>query len=84
MNDNIRYQLEEDEDELRQAIEEGRKRKIAAEVLCGIFDERKAEIVRKMEADGAMAESQQLISWLAELRVMKAYKDMARKMISIG
>ena len=73
----------EDEDaELREAIEQGRRYRIAAEVFEEFLTNRKAEIVREFEEkyldDGSVYDN------LAELRVMRKYRDMSAKMISLG
>lgn len=73
---------DDDEAELREAIEQGRRHKIAAEVLKEFLDNRKEEIMREFEekylSDGTIYDK------LAELRVMRKLMDMSAKMISIG
>lgn len=73
---------DDDEAELREAIEQGRRHKIAAEVLKEFLDNRKEEIMREFEekylSDGTIYDK------LAELRVMRKFMDMSAKMISIG
>lgn len=68
--------------ELRNAIEAGRKHKIAAEVLGEFLDGRRAEIVRTLE-DRPRAEDY-VINTLAELRVMKQFRRVMENMIQLG
>lgn len=69
-------------DELRQAIESGRRNKIAAEVLDEFLDGHREEIVRNLEAGTIAVEN--LADALAELRVMKAFRGVTKSMIQIG
>ena len=68
--------------ELREAIEAGRKHKIAAEVFGDFLDSRRAEIVRALE-DKPKAEDY-VINALAELRVMKQFRRVIENMIQLG
>ncbi len=76
------YRLEEEESEIREAIEAGRRYKIAAEVWREFLANRREEIVRLFEADTVM--SADIEASLAELRVMKKFRDMSWKMIDLG
>lgn len=69
-------------DELRQAIETGRKHKLAGEILSEFLANRRDEIVQDFET-GAVT-SRNAEDFLAELRVMKKFKNMCKKMISLG
>ena len=69
-------------DELREAIEAGRKHKVAAEVFGDFLDGRRAEIVRALE-DKPKAEDY-VINALAELRVMKQFRRVIENMIQLG
>ncbi len=73
---------ENDEAELREAIEQGRRHKIAAEVLKEFLDSRREEIIREFE--GKCLEDGVVYDKLAELRVMRKYQDMSAKMIALG
>ena len=68
--------------ELRQAIESGRRSKIAAEVFDEFLNEHREEIVRNLEAGMIAVES--LADALAELRVMKAFRGVTKSMIQVG
>ena len=68
--------------ELRQAIEKGRKQKIAAEVLSEFLNNRREDIIRDFET-GAITGGNALDA-ISELRVMKRFKDMAKNMIQLG
>lgn len=67
-----------DEEELREAVEKGRKYKIAAEVWRNFLDERREEITKDFE-DGHYDESM-----VAELRVMKRFRNLCEAMITVG
>lgn len=68
--------------ELRNAIEQGRRNKIAGEVLSEFLDNRREDIIRDFET-GAITGGNALDA-ITELRVMKRFKDMARKMVQLG
>ena len=72
----------DDEAELREAIEQGRRHKIAAEVLKEFLYSRREEIIREFE--GKCLEDGAVYDKLAELRVMRKYQDMSAKMIALG
>ena len=71
-DEGVAYNLEDEEAELRDA----------AEVFEEFLTNRKAEIIREFEEkyldDGSVYDN------LAELRVMRKYRDMSAKMISLG
>lgn len=71
-------------EELLKAIEDGRRHKISAEVFCEFLDSRKDEILRLMEGGCYNSHDAELDNWLAELRVMKRFKDICNKMIALG
>ena len=68
--------------ELMQAIESGRRSKIAAEVFDEFLNEHREEIVRNLEFGTIAAEN--LADALAELRVMKAFRGVTKNMIQLG
>ena len=68
--------------ELRNAIEQGRRNKIAGEVLSEFLDNRREDIIRDFET-GTITGGNALDA-ITELRVMKRFKDMARKMVQLG
>lgn len=74
---------EDDAEELRQAIEAGRKHKIAGEVLTEFLDNRREDIVRDLEAGTCMS-PEVVSSSLAELRVMKLFRSVASQKIQLG
>ena len=69
-------------DELRKAIEDGRRHKIAAEVFGEFLDGRRTEIVRSLEAEPKAEDY--VINALAELRVMKQFHRVIGNMIQLG
>lgn len=68
--------------ELRKAIEQGRRNKTAGEVLNEFLDSRREDIIRDFET-GALTGGSALDA-ITELRVMKKFKDVARKMVQLG
>ena len=68
--------------ELRNAIEQGRRNKIAGEVLSEFLDNRREDIIRDFET-GVITGGNALDA-ISELRVMKKFKDMAENMIQLG
>lgn len=68
--------------ELREAIEQGRRNKIAGEVLNKFLSNRREDIIRDFET-GVITGGNALDA-ISELRVMKKFKDMARKMVQLG
>ena len=68
--------------ELRNAIEQGRRNKIAGEVLNEFLTNRREDIIRDFET-GAITGGNALDA-ITELRVMKRFKDIARKMVQLG
>ena len=68
--------------ELREAIEQGRRNKIAGEVLNEFLSNRREDIIRDFET-GVITGGNALDA-ISELRVMKKFKDMARKMVQLG
>lgn len=68
--------------ELREAIEQGRRNKTAGEVLNDFLMYRREDIIRDFET-GAVTGGNALDA-ISELRVMKKFRDVARKMIQLG
>lgn len=68
--------------ELREAIEQGRRNKIAGEVLNKFLSNRREDIIRDFET-GVITGGNALDA-ISELRVMKKFKDVARKMVQLG
>ena len=68
--------------ELREAIEQGRRNKTAGEVLNDFLMNRREDIIRDFET-GAVTGGNALDA-ISELRVMKKFRDVARKMIQLG
>ena len=68
--------------ELREAIEQARRNKIAAEVLCEFLANRREDIIRDFET-GAITGGNALDA-ISELRVMKRFKDMTKTMMQLG
>lgn len=73
----------EDEQELREAIEAGRRHKIAGEVLSEFLNQRREEIVRTLE-DYDELEDVTLHCLNVELALMKKFRNVARRMIDLG
>lgn len=67
---------------MREAIEQGRRNKTAGEVLSDFLNNRREDIIRDFET-GAITGGNALDA-ISELRVMKRFKDMTRKMIQLG
>lgn len=67
-----------DEEELREAVEKGRKCKIAAEVWREFLDDRREEIIKSFENGFCNDEM------LAELRVMNKFRSLCEAMIAMG
>ena len=67
---------------MREAIEQGRRNKTAGEVLSDLLNNRREDIIRDFET-GAITGGNALDA-ISELRVMKRFKDMTRKMIQLG
>lgn len=65
-----------------QAIEDGRRHRIAAEVWNKVLDERRDDILRDFENGVLTVDNGRDAT--AELRIMKRFKDMAAKMIALG
>lgn len=72
-----------DDEEIRDAIEKGRKYKIAAEVWQEFLMNRREEIIRDFES-GLFCRGDDFIEKLMELQVMKKYRDMSQMMIDLG
>lgn len=79
----ITYAGEDDAEELRQAIEAGRKHKIAAEVWADFLDSRKEEIIRLLET-GHVQDKEYMSDLVTELRVLQKFRDVCNKMIQLG
>lgn len=67
---------------LREAVEAGRRCRIAAEVFAEFLSNRKGEIIREFEAYGTNASDKD--GAITELRVMRSFRDVCAKMISLG
>ncbi len=74
---------EEEERELREAAEQGRRYGIAADVLKNFLDGRREEIVQALET-GNYENDGQLINMLVELGVIKRFKDLCRMHKDLG
>lgn len=72
-----------EEAELREAIEAGRRHKIAAEVWSEFLDDRRFEILRLLEQNVCYS-SEELQAFATELRVIRKFQDMSDKMIALG
>lgn len=72
----------EREAELHEAIEQGRRYRIAAEVFAEFLSNRKEEIIREFEAYGVNVSDKD--GALIELRVMRRYRDVCARMIDMG
>lgn len=72
----------EREMELREDIEIGRRNKIALEVMKEFLDNHRETIIREFEGDSL--DDLQVKEKLAELRVMRRFRDVCAKMISFG
>lgn len=76
------YDGDGSQSELLQAIEAGRKHKIAAEVMSEFLDTRREGIVRDFETGRIAPEN--AAEAIAELRVMKEFRRLADNMIQLG
>lgn len=76
------YDNGSEEEELREAIESGRRHKIAAEVWNEFLESRRIEILKAFE--NAPIPDDVTRDLLAELRVMKKFRDICTKMIGLG
>lgn len=76
------YGGDESQSELLQAIEAGRKHKIAAEVMSEFLDTRREEILRDFETGRISPEN--ATEAIAELRVMKEFRRLTDNMIQLG
>ena len=72
---------ERQEAELREAVEKGRRYKIAGEVLKEFLDDRREEIIRAFE-NGIYAGD--IKEPLSELRIMKRFRSLCQTQIDIG
>lgn len=72
------------EEELRQDAETGRRYRIAMEVWREFLDDRKAAIVELFENDIYSTEDYELYDLLAELRVMKRFRNVSHMNIGRG
>ena len=72
---------ERQEAELREAVEKGRRYKIAGEVLKEFLDDRREEIIRAFES-GIYGDD--ISEPLSELRIMKRFRSLCQTQIDIG
>lgn len=72
----------EREERLREAIEDGRRYKIAAEVFAEFLSNRRDEIIREFEAYGTNASDKD--GAITELRVMGRFRNRCETMIHLG
>lgn len=77
------YSLD-DEQAIREVIEKGRRYKIAAEVWREFLNDRREEIIRNFEVGNYGADNNRFNETLAELRVIKQFRDMSESMIAAG
>ena len=78
----MRINQEEELQELRKESEEGRKYKIAIEVLGKFLDERQEQILD--EFGTKYCEDGIIYDYLAELRVIKQFKNFSKTKIDLG
>ena len=76
-------EYDEHEAELREAIETGRRYKIAGEVLKKFLDERREEIILNFE-ENMFISNNDICDMLSELRVMKKFRNLCNTQIDIG
>ncbi len=73
--------LEKHEAALREAVEQGRRYKVAGEVLKEFLDDRRDEIIRGFE-NGEYPED--INEPLSELRIMSRFRQLCQTQIDIG
>lgn len=74
---------EQEEQELREAAEKGRRYKIAGEVFGEFLDNRREEIVRGLES-GAYKKAGDLVHTLSELEVIHKFRSVCKAQIDLG
>lgn len=73
------------EEELREAIEAGRRYKIAGEVWREFLTNRREEIIRDLEYGHYKGMNEEMLNEeLAELRILRKYQDVGNMMIDAG
>ncbi|MBR0258060.1 MAG: hypothetical protein IJQ58_10010 [Synergistaceae bacterium] len=72
----------EREAELRDAIEQGRRYRIAAEVFAEFLSDCKEEIIRGFEAYGTNVSDKD--AKITELMVLRKFRDVSAKMMVLG
>ena len=73
-----------DEEELREAVEKGRRYKIAAEVWREFLNDRREEIIQNFEQGNYGEDNDKFNETLAELRIIIKFRDMSTAMINVG
>ena len=73
-----------DEEELCEAVEKGRRYKIAAEVWRKFLNDQREEIISNFEVGNYGADNDKFNETLAELRIIKKFRDMSTAMIKLG
>lgn len=86
--DEVEYYAGDEEElhryELRQAVEEGRRYKVAGEVLKGFLEDRRVEIINELEKLNYGRDIDLMRDYVSELKVMRKFRDICRMQIDLG
>ena len=77
------YSLD-DVEGMREVVERGRRYKIAAEVWREFLNDRREEIISNFEIGNYGVNNDKFNETLAELRIIKKFRDMSTAMINLG
>ena len=77
------YSLD-DVEGMREVVERGRRYKIAAEVWREFLNDRREEIISNFEVGNYGEDNDKFNETLAELRIIKKFRDMSTAMINLG
>lgn len=77
------YSLD-DVEGMREVVERGRRYKIAAEVWRKFLNDRREEIIQNFEVGNYGADNDKFNETLAELRIIRQFRDLSTAMINLG